>query len=60
MSCAECMSYIACALEKDAGYVKGLVLLRQILQEIPSLKSTADSFGLCDTFDNRSSLKVFV
>lgn len=40
-----CLYYIGRALRRDPGYVKGLVFLRQILTEQPSLlKNTASYF----------------
>ncbi|KAI0212982.1 Calcineurin-binding protein cabin-1 [Lamellibrachia satsuma] len=44
-----CLYYIGRALRRDPGYVKGLVFLRQILTEQPSLlKNTASYFKDCD------------
>ena len=40
-----CLYYIGRALTRDSGYVKGLVFLRRILSEQPSLlKNTASYF----------------
>ncbi|XP_012945671.1 uncharacterized protein LOC101852743 [Aplysia californica] len=50
-----CLEHISTALEKDAGYPKGLVFRKQIIKEHPSLESlTKELFLHCDPFMDSS------